>query len=226
VSRITPQQLRRRKRRIEARLRRRRRTAKATPVLEASNIHYEVADRMGAIGVGGVGMIHQLARRRGLIAAIDRGVHVLKTHLPYHESDHVLNVAYNVMAGGTCLEDIELRRRDEHYLNALGTQTLPDPTTAGDFCRRFTNEHRVLELMESFNQARLNVWRQQEPAFFAEAVLDSDGAYAPTFGECKKGMDINYKGEWGFPGASAADLAGEYQRAFIPGQPSGQSAEP
>ena len=198
MSRNTPQQLRRRKRRMHARLRRRRRTAKATPVLEGGNVRYEVADRVGAIGVGGIGMIHQLARRMGLIDAIDRDVHVLKSHLPYHESDHVLNIAYNVMAGGTCLEDIELRRNDEHYLDALGAQTIPDPTTAGDFCRRFTRDGQVDELIESFNQTRLNVWRQQSPAFFTEAVLDSDGAYAPTFGECKQGMDINYQGEWGY----------------------------
>jgi len=72
VSRITPQHLRRCKRRITARLRRRRRIAKPTPVLEANNIHYELAERVGAIGVGGIGMIHQLARRTGLIDAIDR----------------------------------------------------------------------------------------------------------------------------------------------------------
>ena len=35
------------------------------------------------------------------------------------------------------LDDIELRRNDEAYLNALGAAALPDPTTAGDFCRRF-----------------------------------------------------------------------------------------
>ena len=100
-------------------------------MLEASNIRYDVADRVGAIGMGGIGMIHQLTRRTGLIDAIDRDVRVLKTRFPYHESDHVLNVADNVMAGGTCLEDIELRRRDKHYLNALGAKTIPDPTYSG-----------------------------------------------------------------------------------------------
>jgi len=198
VNRITHRQLRRRKRRIDTRLRQRRRTATRRPVLEGGNIQYEMADRVGAIGVGGIGVIHQLARRTGLIDAIDRGVHVLKAHLPYHESDHVLNVAYNVMAGGTCLEDIELRRNDEHYLDALGAQTIPDPTTAGDFCRRFETDQQVLELMESFHAARLHVWRQQPSAFFERAIIDADGSLAPTFGQCKQGMDINYKGEWGY----------------------------
>ena len=76
--------------------------------------------------------------RIGLIEMIDRHLHLLKQHKPYHESDHVLNIAYNMLAGGTRLEHLELRRNDEVYLEALGAQRIPDPTTAGDFCRRFT----------------------------------------------------------------------------------------
>jgi hypothetical protein len=45
---------------------------------------------------------------------------LFKVHLPYHESDHVLSLAYNALCGGTCLEDLELRRQDEAYLNLLG----------------------------------------------------------------------------------------------------------
>ena len=51
---------------------------------------------------GGIGAVHLLARRLGLIEAIDQELHVLKVHLPYHESDHVLNLAYNALAGGRC----------------------------------------------------------------------------------------------------------------------------
>ena len=99
-----------------------------------------MGDRLRGTAVGGIGMMHLLARRTGLIESIDTNVEVLKRHLPYHESDHVLNIAYNMLSGGTCLEDIELKRQDEVYLNALGAQRIPDPTTAGDFCRRFEPE--------------------------------------------------------------------------------------
>ena len=167
-------------------------------MLEASNIHYQISERVGAIGVGGIGVMHLLARRSGLIDAIDRSVHVLKLHLPYHESDHVLNIAYNVLAGGTCLEDIELLRNNEDYLDALGADSIPDPTTAGDFCRRFEADDQMLKLMETIHTARRNVWRQQEAPFFEQAILDADGSLAPTFGECKQGMDISYKGAWGY----------------------------
>lgn len=57
-------------------------------------------------------------------------------HMPYTEADHVLNIAFNLMAGGTHLEHLELRQNDEAYLNLLSAQRIPDPTTAGDFCRR------------------------------------------------------------------------------------------
>ena len=106
------------------------------PMMSARNIGYEMGDRMRGLSAGGIGVMHQVARRTGLIEAIDKDVHVLKRHLPYHESDHVLNIAYNGLSGGTCMEDIELRRNDEVYLDALGAQRIPDPITAGDFCRR------------------------------------------------------------------------------------------
>jgi hypothetical protein len=167
-------------------------------MLAAGNIHYELSDRACAIGCGGIGAIHLLAHRIDLPALIDRDVQLLKRHLPYHESDHVLSLAYNVLAGGTCIEDLELLRNDEAYLNALGAQRIPDPTTAGDFCRRFDSESQVLTLMEAINQARLKVWKQQEPEFFKQARLDADGTIAPTFGECKMGMNISYDGQWGF----------------------------
>ena len=167
-------------------------------MFRAKNIAYDLAERARGLAVGGIGLMLQLARRVGLVDAIDGRVHVLKRHLPYHESDHVLNVAFNVLAGGTCLEDLELLRNDEVYLDALGAQRIPDPTTEGDFCRRF-DESDVDALMEAINEARLRVWQQQPAEFFREAVIDADGTVAPTTGECKEGMDFNYKSKsWGY----------------------------
>jgi hypothetical protein len=168
------------------------------PVFSARNIHYRIADRALGMSCGGIGAVHQLARRTGLIDAIDEQVRVLKVHLPYHESDHVLNIAYNVLAGGRCLDHLELRRNDEGYLNALGASRIPDPTTAGDFCRRFESGQQILMLMEAINEVRLKVWKQQEPQFFARAILDADGTIAPTTGQCKQGMNISYDGQWGY----------------------------
>ena len=62
-------------------------------VFSASNIHYEIADRTRAISHGGVGVIHLLVNKVELPDLIDAKVKLLKQHRPYHESDHVLNIA-------------------------------------------------------------------------------------------------------------------------------------
>ena len=186
-----------RKRRIAYRLRPREWAPQDRPMFTASNIRYELADKARGLGPGGIGAMHLLARRTGLIEAIDRRLHLLKLHKPYHESDHVLNLAYNLLAGGQCIEDLELLRNDEVYLDALGAQRIPDPTTAGDFCRRFRPWH-VQILMRAINSVRPKVWRRQPKEFFKRAIIDADGTLVTTLGECKQGMDISYKGEWGY----------------------------
>ena len=168
------------------------------PMFSASNIDYELAERTRAISHGGIGLVHRLVSEIGLAEAIDRRVNVLKIHLPYHESDHVLNIAYNAMCEGRCLEDIELRRNDEVFLDALGTQRIPDPTTAGDFCRRFRSPGQIDQLQDAFDESRLTVWAKQPETFFAQATIDMDGHLVATAGECKQGMDIAYDGTWGY----------------------------
>jgi hypothetical protein len=163
----------------------------------ARNIHYELADKSRGLGPGGIGAIHLLAGRSGLIEAIDQQLHLLKVHKPYHESDHVLNIAYNLLSGGECLQDLELLRNDEVYLDALGAQRIPDPTTAGDFCRRFETAD-VHTLMDAINRVRLGIWRRQPAAFLQQAIIDGDGTMAATLGECKQGMDISHDGQWGY----------------------------
>jgi hypothetical protein len=166
-------------------------------MLRGRNLHYEGSDRIRGLAAGGIGAMHLLAQRTGLTAAIDESLQLLQVHQPYHESDHVLNIAYNILCGGRTLEDLEHRRQDEVYLDALGAKVIPDPTTAGDFCRRFTAAD-VETLMTAIDGPRMTVWRQQPAAFFAEAILEADGTLAETTGECKEGMGISYDGRWGY----------------------------
>jgi hypothetical protein len=191
------QQLRRRKRRLQRRLDKTVHGDTHQPVFTARDIHYEVADRCHGLASGGIGAVHAVARHVGLPDAIDRRLHLLKFHFPYHESDHVLTFAYNALCDGTCLQDLELRRHDEVFLDALGARRLPDPTTAGDFCRRFT-EDTIRLLQEIVHDVRLRVWAEQPDAFFERAVVDMDGTLVETTGECKQGMDIAYDGTWGY----------------------------
>ena len=186
----------------------------------AGNIHYDVAERIRGLGVGGIGAMHLLAGRSGLVQRIDQRLHVLKRHLPYHESDHVLNIAYNLLAGGEHLEDLELLRQDEAYLDALGAQRIPDPTTAGDFCRRFTLDD-IETLQHAINASRVEVWRahaRSDPGFFDEARIDADGSLAATTGECKAGMDINHKGQWGYH-PLVVSLANTREPLFLDNRP-------
>ena len=185
------------KRRIEHRLDKTNVHGCEQPMMTASNIHYEMGERTRGLAHGGIGTMHALARRLGLIDAIDRRLHLLKIHLPFHESDHVLNIAYNPLCEGSCLQDIELRRNDEVFLDALGARRIPDPTTAGDFCRRFTVAD-IYILQDVFHETRLRAWAEQPPEFFEQATIDMDGTLVETTGQCKQGMDIAYNGTWGY----------------------------
>ena len=159
---------------------------------------YEMAERIEAISYGGIGVLHDLVRQVGLPEQLDAQLDLLKRHRPYRESDHVLNIAYNVLAGGHVLDDIEVRRNDVAFLDALGARAIPDPTTAGDFCRRF-DEGDIWSLMGAISDTRLEVWKRSDRDFSQEtARIDADGSIVPTTGECKDGMDLSYNGIWGY----------------------------
>jgi hypothetical protein len=185
------------KQNLEKRLARKQFADQPDTMFKDSNIRYEIAERTRATGSGGIGAIHKLACKLKLDREINKNLVLLQRHVPYWESDHVLNLAYNILNGGTCLEDIELLRNDETYMNALEADRIPDPTTAGDFLRRF-DETWIFALQETFNETRAKVWAMQNSSFRKEAIIDVDGTIAGTTGECKEGMDISYKGIWGY----------------------------
>ena len=167
------------------------------PMLSGRHVQYEVSGRGVGTAYGGIGLIQRLVQELGLAEEIDRRLVLFKIHLPYHESDHVLNLAYNALCDGRCLEDLELRRQDEAYLNLLGAERIPDPTTAGDFCRRFL-ESDLAQLQAAYDAVRKKVWARQPASFFAEARIEADGKFVETDAECKQGIDINYQGLWGY----------------------------
>jgi hypothetical protein len=166
-------------------------------MIAGANTRYELAEKSGGTAYGGIAAIHCLAKKFKLPERIDQNLHLFKKHLPYHESDHVLNLAYNALCGGTCLQDIETRRNDEFFLDSIGAERIPDPTTAGDFCRRFT-PHDIECLQQAFDEVRVDVWKQQDDSFFDQATIEMDGTIVDTTGQCKVGMDMSYKGIWGY----------------------------
>lgn len=189
-------QLKKRKRQVQRRVDKKNWSGRS-PMIKTPAIKYELAEKQQAIAAGGIGVIMQLIQKLQLRSEINRAIPLLKLHLPYDEADHVLNIALNLLAGGTCLDHLELRRTEEAFLEAVGADRIPDPTTAGDFCRRF-NDLSVLMLLSAFNRVRQRVWQQQNDAFFDVATIEADGTMVETCGEHKQGIGMNYKRQWGY----------------------------
>jgi hypothetical protein len=205
------------KRRIQRRLRKKQWREQHRRMFRDHNVHYEFGDKTRGLHAGGLGALQLLVRQLGLADSLDRDLHLLKRHLPYFESDHVLSLAYNVLAGGQCLQDLELLRTDEIYLDALSAQRIPDPTTAGDFLRRFGSQD-IDTLMRVINQKRVQVWRRQPAAFLEQAIIETDGTLVGTTGACKRGMDLSYHGIWGYH-PLVVSLANTQEPLFIVNRP-------
>ena len=192
------------RRKLDAKKRRRQRrindqnSLMQSPMLRCPTSRLELAEKIHAVSCGGLATVQQMVRQVGLSEAINRHCPIFKLHMPYTEADHVLNIAFNLFAGGTCLEHLELRRNDEAYLHLLRAQRIPDPTTAGDFCRRFSPQ-AVDRLMDAINESRIKVWQQQPHSFFDLATIEGDGTMVETTGEKKEGIGLNHKKQWGLP---------------------------
>ena len=164
-----------------------------------------------------------LVTRLGNDDAINTNVPLLKTHVPYFESDHVLNISYNVMTGGTCLEDIDRLRDDASYADGLWAKQIADPTTAGDFLRRFEPAD-IGRLQEVFNQAPAEgVVAAAEEFFPPRGIMNVDGTIAATTGECKQGMDLSYKGIWGYA-PLIVSLANTKETLYLVNRPGNQTS--
>ena len=101
-------------------------------------------------------------------------------------------------AGAHGPEDLNGLRNNVPYLDALDAEMIPSPTAAGDFMRRF-READVVGLMEALNAVRPQLWKGRSRDLLGPvAYVDVDGTVAPTQGEKKAGMDMSYKGVWGY----------------------------
>ena len=209
--------LRNGKRRIQYRLRKKQWDEQRHPMFQDQNIHYDIAAKSKGLNGAGLGALHLLVQRLGLPEALNTQLHLLKRHVPYFESDHILNLTYNFLAGGQTINDLELLRNNETYLNVLGAQRIPDPTTAGDFLRRFKPKS-IDTLMDVINAKRVAIWQQQPHAFFEQALIEADGSIVETTGECKQGIDMSYNGKWSYH-PLLVSLANTQEPLFVMNRP-------
>jgi hypothetical protein len=182
-------------------------------VTRLPRLHLEVAERSTVTPYGGLALATAFLRRFRVAEAIDERVHVLKIHLPFHESDHVLAQALNLYVGGECLEDLAALQHDEGVRRLLGACRLPDPTTAGDFLRRFDEQRRpaaLVGLRAAIDAVQEAVWAKASGKRRRRrewAMLDLDGHTKELYGEQKEGADFDHRGRWSYS-LLLASLAG------------------
>jgi hypothetical protein len=139
-------------------------------MLSASNIHFEMAERGRAVNYGGIGAIHLMGQRLGLAEEIDGRVQLLERHLPYHESGHVLNLAYSAlwMASGWKISNCGVTLRLFWMAWARNAFRIRQPV---EITRRFDRE-AIVDLMDAINSTRQRAWKKQPRGFLSHAFID------------------------------------------------------
>jgi hypothetical protein len=182
-------------------------------------LHLESDGRGEMTHYGGLVLAQQFVRRFGVAKRLDESLGLFKRHAPYHESDHVLALAYTLYADGTCLEDQAVLQGSEAVRRLVGACRIPDPTTAGDFLRRFRTVHDVEQLSGVTDEVQEAVWlklpRQvrRRRKRHELALVDLDGHVKPLYGVQKEGADFSYDGRWSYqPLVVSLGLSGECLR--------------
>lgn len=167
-------------------------------------LHLESDPRGEMTHYGGLALAQQFVRRFGVAKRLDESLTLFRRHAPYHESDHVLALAYTLYADGTCLEDQAALQGSEAVRRLVGACRIPDPTTAGDFLRRFTTAQDIERLSGVIDEVEEAVWsklsrhvrrRRKKHEF---ALVDLDGHIKPLYGVQKEGADFSYDGRWSY----------------------------
>ncbi len=163
------------------------------PVFRHPKLHVS-EERGEATAYGGLSLATGVVRSLGIPRALDEALDLLHSHRPFTESDHVLTHVYNLFVGGTCIEDIGHLQGSEPVRRMLGAVRIPDPTTAGDFLRRF-DETSLGDLDRAIDLGQEAVWRRRYGRRkVARGIVDLDSHVHPVYGDQKEGADFSYKG--------------------------------
>jgi hypothetical protein len=167
-------------------------------------LHLESDPRGEITHYGGLVLAQQFVRRFCVAQRLDGALRLFKRHAPYHESDHVLALAYTLYADGRCLEDQAVLQGSEAVRRLVGACRIPDPTTAGDFLRRFKTAQDVEPLSGVIEDIEEAVWSKLSRKVRARrkkrefALVDLDGHVKALYGVQKEGADFGYDGRWSY----------------------------
>jgi hypothetical protein len=151
---------------------------------------------------GGLVVVLALVKRVRLPQLLNDALSLLRVYKPYSEADHVLTHTFNLYLGGSTIEDIATLQQSPAIRCLLGMPRVPDPTTAGDFLRRF-DQPSLTSLDLALDQAMERAWqllprkvRRQRKTQTAKVDLDSH--FKEVYGQQKEGADLNRKGVWSY----------------------------
>jgi hypothetical protein len=167
------------------------------PVFGNRQVRLKTQRRGQITPYGGLSLAHDLAMRLGIDRDINRSIHLLKLHMPYSESDHILTHVYNLYAGGRCIEDIANLQHSQAVKHLVGACRIPDPTTAGDFLRRFWQPD-LHAFQRVIDRGRENAWRKLPRRRKTSGTVDMDSTIKEVYGHCKQGADFSYNGKWSY----------------------------
>ena len=145
----------------------------------------------------GIGPVRNFVSKLGIASVIDSSISVLKRHKPYFESDHILNIIYNFLTGGETLNDIERLQESEAYFRILGTESIPDPTTAGDFLVRF-NDKGIEVFQDSVDRIQDTAFSLLDKKRKRQATIEHDSSIHEVYGKKKEGADYAYDNTYSY----------------------------
>jgi hypothetical protein len=149
------------------------------------------------LGYAGIVPVRDLIERLHIASVLDSNISVLKRHKPYFESDHILNFVYNFLTGGEVINDIERLQEAKGMLRILGTECIPDPTTAGDFLVRF-HEKDIEAFQGSLDQIQDSAFSLLDRKKKELATIEHDSSIHKVYGQKKEGADYAYENTYSY----------------------------
>jgi len=154
-------------------------------------VRLEVTDEPLTVHTG-LSLFYAMAETLEIPRILDEQVKVKERESGYPESEHILALAANAFIGGDYLDDLEALREDVAIQRAIGRRDIPDPTTAGDFCRRFTLGH-ILQLNRAFAKIEREVYKRRREKI-TSWTIDVDAKVQEVYGAQKEGAARSYNG--------------------------------